>query len=571
MRFFTRSVAAFLAAVILCFSLTALAATPKDYSVSTPENLETGHLYGSAAVLMDGETGRVLFEKSARERRYPASTTKIMTCIVALEEGPVGEKVTIPSGIEPPSGSSKLGISTGEIMLFDDLLYGMMMSSGNDAAIAIAILTSGTERKFVNRMNEMAQELGLTGTHFENSHGYHTVNHYTTAYDLAVITRYAMHNDVFREIAACVTYDIAPTNFHPNGIQLTTKYDPLIEGKSLYYSPCIGVKTGYTNAAGRCFVGAGETNGQLLISVSLGTSAEDTTYSQAFTDTIRLLKYGFLQYESLSFNDMYALCEDTLLSFRVDKAHPDDPNNGYLRMTVTDIPDNYREWFLKSDLQDVNYQAELVKSFTGRIEATFNTELVAPITKGDVLGTALFTTLEGDVIVGSLVASRDVERKEPTMDEVLDEWISESAPWMFRMMPRHNPPVRFVYWGVLILIIALIVWRSHVRRRKERARREELRRKLLYQKQLQKKRLAAQAARRNAASAGVTRTASSASPGRTSSSAAAVRRTSAPAPVKRPQTPNVKRPASAPVRTGVHTASSGSRSIFNQANQKKTK
>jgi len=157
------------------------------------------------------------------------------------------------------------------------------------------------------------------------------------------------------------------------------------------------------------------------------------------------------------------------------------------------------------------------------------------------------------------------------MVEVLDVWISESALWMFRMMPRHNPPVRFVYWGVLILIIALIVWRSHVRRRKERARREELRRKLLYQKQLQKKRLAAQAARRNAASAGVTRTASSASPGRTSSSAAAVRRTSAPAPVKRPQTPNVKRPASAPVRTGVHTASSGSRSIFNQANQKKTK
>ena len=559
MRFFTRAIAALIAAIFICFSFSGLAATPKDYSVSTPENLEAGHLYGTAAVLMDAETGRVLFEKSARERRYPASTTKIMTCIVALEDGPVGETVTVPAGIEPPSGSSKLGISTGEVMLFDDLLYGMMMSSGNDASIAIAILTSGTERKFVNRMNEMAQNLGLTGTHFENSHGYHTVNHYTTAYDLAVITRYAMQNEIFRDIAACVNYDIAPTNFHPNGIQLTTKYDLLMEGKALYYEPCIGVKTGYTNAAGRCFVGAGETNGQMLISVSLGTSAEDTTYSQAFTDTIRLLKYGFLQYESLSFNDMYALCEDTLLSFRVDKAHPDDPNNGYLRMTVTDIPDSYREWFLKSDLQDINFQAEMVRSFTGRIEATFSTELVAPITKGDVLGTALFTTLEGDVIVGSLVASRDIERKEPTMDEVLDEWISESAPWMFKLMPRHNPPVKFVYWGLFILIIALIVWRSHVRRKKERARREELRRKLLYQKQLQKKRMAAQAARRSAAASTAPRTASrtaTAPVKRPASAPSAVRtqpavKKTASAPVKKPATAVKKTTSAAPASTRV--------------------
>lgn len=502
MRIFKKTASTLIAQLLLFITLvTAFAVTPQDYSVATPENLEAGHLYGSACILIDAETGRVLFEKNANERRYPASTTKIMTCILAIEEGPMGETVTIPSGIEPPSGSSKMGISTGEVMLFDDLVYGMMMSSGNEAAIAIAILTSGTEKAFVNMMNDMAANLGLSGTHFVNSHGYHTVNHYTTAHDLAVITRYAMQNETFRDIAGRTTYEIPPTNLNPNGFTITTRYDPLIEGKPLYYEPCIGVKTGYTNAAGRCFVGAGETDGQMLISVTLGTDPEDDLYSQAFTDTIRLLKYGFLQYEALSFSELYSMCDDTLLSFRVEKSHPHDPNNGYLRLTVTDIPENYHEWFLKEDLEDVNYQAELVNSFTRRITATFDGPLIAPITKGDVVGTATFETLNGDIIVGSLVASRNVERKEPTMDEVLDEWIQTNAPWLFKFMPRHNPGVRYVYWALFILIIALIVWRTHVRRKKERARREALRKKLLYQKQLQKKRQAAQAARRRAGTA----------------------------------------------------------------------
>ncbi|MBQ5769541.1 MAG: D-alanyl-D-alanine carboxypeptidase, partial [Clostridia bacterium] len=291
---------------------TAFAAIPEDYNVKTPENLVPGHLYGTSCIVMDADTGRVILEKNANERRYPASTTKIMTCIIALENGPMGELITIPNGVEPASGSSKLGITPGEIMPFEDLVYGMMIASGNDASLAIAILTSGTENAFVQLMNQKVKDLGLTGTHFVNSHGLHTVNHYTTAHDLAIITRYAMANETFRDIVQTVSYDMQPTNIHPNGRTITTKYDLLIEGKALYYEPCIGVKTGYTNAAGRCFVGAGEMGGHTLISVTLGTNPEDDLYIQAFTDTIRLLKYGFLQYESLSFNDMYALCEDTL-------------------------------------------------------------------------------------------------------------------------------------------------------------------------------------------------------------------------------------------------------------------
>ncbi|MBQ2433732.1 MAG: D-alanyl-D-alanine carboxypeptidase, partial [Clostridia bacterium] len=179
---------------------TAFAAIPEDYNVKTPENLVPGHLYGTSCIVMDADTGRVILEKNANERRYPASTTKIMTCIIALENGPMGELITIPNGVEPASGSSKLGITPGEIMPFEDLVYGMMIASGNDASLAIAILTSGTENAFVQLMNQKVKDLGLTGTHFVNSHGLHTVNHYTTAHDLAIITRYAMANETFRDI-----------------------------------------------------------------------------------------------------------------------------------------------------------------------------------------------------------------------------------------------------------------------------------------------------------------------------------------------------------------------------------
>ncbi len=485
-----KSLISALLTALLFFSNAAFAAIPEDYSVKTPEILEPGHLYGASCIVIDAENGRVLLEKNANERRYPASTTKIMTCIVALENGPVGELVTIPNGVEPASGSSKLGITPGEIMPFEDLLYGMMIASGNDASLAVAILTSGTENAFVQLMNQKVRDLGLSGTHFANSHGLHTVNHYTTAHDLAIITRYAMANDTFRDIVSTVTYDMQPTNFHPNGRTLTTKYDPLIEGKALYYEPCIGVKTGYTNAAGRCFVGAGEMGGHTLISVTLGTDPEDDLYVQAFTDTLRLLKYGFTQYTNLSFSELYQLLDDAMTSFKVEKAALNDPNGGYLRMSVADIPETYFESFMKTDLEDPTFVTNLAKDFSGRISVSFSGTLTAPISKGDVLGTVSFETVSGDILTGSLVASRSVEMKQPTMDEVLDEWISSSAPWMFKLMPRHNPPVRILYWLIVVGIIVLIVWRVRVKRRRERERLEQIRREMIRKKKIALKRAA---------------------------------------------------------------------------------
>lgn len=487
MRTIKRIISALMIALVFMMG-TAYAAIPEDYDVKTPENLDPGHLYGTSCIVMDADTGRILLSKNADERRYPASTTKIMTCIIALENGPMGELVTIPGGVEPASGSSKLGITPGEVMPFEDLVYGMMIASGNDASLAIAILTSGTENAFVQLMNQKVRDLGLTGTHFVNSHGLHTVNHYTTAHDLAIITRYAMANETFRDIVSTVTYDMQPTNIHPNGRTITTKYDLLIEDKALYYEPCIGVKTGYTNAAGRCFVGAGEMGGHTLISVTLGTDPEDDLYIQAFTDTIRLLKYGFLQYTNLTFSEMYQMLDDAMTSFKVDKASPDDPNGGYLRMSVADIPQTYFESFMKADLEDPVFMTNLTKDFSGRISVSFTGALEAPISKGDVLGTVTFETASGDLLTGSLVASRDVEARVPTMDEVLDQWIDESAPWIAKLMPRRNPSVRILYWILVVGVIALIVWRVRVKRRRERERLEAIRREMIRKKKIAMKR-----------------------------------------------------------------------------------
>ena len=468
-----------LLALLLLLSTVCCAVTPADYAASAPENLEAGHLYGRSCFLVNMTTGDVLFEKEADARRYPASTTKIMTCILGLESDLMGTYITIPNGIAVTSDSSKMGITSGDRMLFDDLLYGMMLASGNDAAKAVAILVAGGENQFVRLMNEKAAELGCTATHFTNPHGLHEVNHYTTARDLAAITVYAMHNPVFREIVACVEHTVT-SDFWPDGKTFKTKYDPLLTTSSLYYPACIGVKTGFHSAAGRCFVGAAEKNGVTLISVSLNPvkiDEKDKTYVEAFTDTKRLCEYGFAQYVSLGFKELCALCDDSLLAFKVSKAAENDLNGGYLKLDVTGIPSDYREGYLKSRMEDEEQLAEITKDFAGRISVEFTgNALTAPLAAGDVVGKAVFTTLEGDIYEGTLVASRSVDRQPPTVDEVMDEWIDENAPFLAKLMPRRNPTA----WIFYILILAIIVFL--IARRRAAARKRNKKRKAAYEK-----------------------------------------------------------------------------------------
>ena len=234
------------------------------------------------AILMDAASGRVLWEQDADTRLPMASTTKIMTALVALKYGDIAETVEVKSDTTRIEGSS-IWLEAGEKLSLLDLLYGLMLRSGNDAAMTIAKAVGGDVDTFIRWMNETAVALGAKDTHFVNPHGLAAEDHYTTARDLALITREALKNPVFRQIVACER-KVIPWAGHP--------YDRAMRNKNrlLWELPgCTGVKIGYTKQAGRCLSASAMRNGMELIAVVLDCS----TY---FDTCAALLEYGFDNY-----------------------------------------------------------------------------------------------------------------------------------------------------------------------------------------------------------------------------------------------------------------------------------
>ncbi|MCR4621369.1 MAG: D-alanyl-D-alanine carboxypeptidase [Clostridiales bacterium] len=257
---------------------------------STPRAEYPSGLYSDSCILVEAETGEVLFEKDADSRRYPASTTKIMTLIVSIERKDGREIVTVPASAgEISMDSTRVPVYYGEKMPLRDLWYGLIYNSGNDAANAIAELTSGSVKAFVEDMNTKAEELGLKSTHFTNPHGLHSQQHYTTCRDMAELTRYCLENDLFREITFSTGYTMQPTSKrgelfldHHYGItDFSTKY---------YYPYARGIKTGYTSKAGQCFVGAADKDGRELVVVIMHCGF---TKPEKWVDAKKLFEYGF--------------------------------------------------------------------------------------------------------------------------------------------------------------------------------------------------------------------------------------------------------------------------------------
>jgi len=234
------------------------------------------------AILMDAASGRVLWEQDADKRLPMASTTKIMTALVALRYGDPDEIIVVKSNTVGIEGSS-IWLEAGEKLTLRDLLYGLMLRSGNDAAMTIAQAVGGDVDTFIGWMNATAAELGAKDTHFANPHGLAAEGHFTTARDLAVITREALKNPIFREIVACER-KVIPWDGHP--------YDRAMRNKNrlLWELPgCTGVKIGYTKQAGRCLSASALRNGMELIAVVL----DCYTY---FDTCAALLEYGFDNY-----------------------------------------------------------------------------------------------------------------------------------------------------------------------------------------------------------------------------------------------------------------------------------
>lgn len=253
-----------------------------------PETLKETDLYAKHVCLINAVTGKTLFEKAADEPAEPASTTKIVTLLTALSLCDPEETVVIPdAAADVPADSTLVPVSPGETMTMRDLLYGMIIRSGNDAANAVAVLCSGSVDAFTEKMNQLAADLGMVNSHFMNPHGYTQEGHYTTARDLVKAARNGMTQTIFSRIVTCLKYTL-PATEKRDSLAIALKWE-IFDPESEYYIPhAAGIKSGYTSSAGFCYVGACQENGITLIAAVMGGRWRN----MAWTDLKRLFAYG---------------------------------------------------------------------------------------------------------------------------------------------------------------------------------------------------------------------------------------------------------------------------------------
>ena len=381
-------------AIILCstFSYT-LAVTLAEKTNELEKNLSS-----EAVLLMEASTGKVVYEKNGYEKKYPASTTKIMTAILAIEHCNLNETATASEFAinSVPSGYSTANIQIGETLSVKDLLYALMLQSANESAVILAEHVSGSQEAFANLMNEKAKELGSKNTHFINPNGIHNENHYTTAYDLALITQYAMKNQTFRDIVKTTSFTLPATTSYPSESRTYANtnnliiYDARNRPDNYYYKYATGVKTGYTSAAKNCLVASAEKNGIEYISVVLGASItyESTgSVSHRYVDTISLFDYAF---DNFSFRKLKS-ANNLIKTIKIENGKKDE--NSLDLLIASDV----------NSLVSLDNKSNQIDP-----EITLKEGLSAPIAKGDIVGTISYK-VEGINYTTDLIAGNDVE------------------------------------------------------------------------------------------------------------------------------------------------------------------
>ena len=343
------------------------------------------------AILMDARTGRVLWEHNSQTPMAMASTTKIMTAIIALENGNLTDTVTV-SKRAASAPEVNMNLTTGEELTLEALLYALMLQSYNDAAVAIAEHIGGDVETFCAMMTEKAKELGAKDTIFETPNGLDAGDHHSTAYDMALITQYALKNEKFMDIINTPRLSI---HTNKRTCDLYNKNRLLTE-----YSGANGVKTGFTGKAGQCFVGAAQRGDMQLISVVLASGWGDVGKEQKWIDSKRLLDYGFDNYKY------------------VEIVKENDPC-GVLNITRTKILQ------VSLTLEEGLLMPLNAGEAAGiRIQYTIPETVPAPVEKGQVMGKCIIT-INGDLITTiNLLAESDSPRHDfqTSVKKVLRDW-----------------------------------------------------------------------------------------------------------------------------------------------------
>lgn len=352
----------------------------------------------TALYLENIDTETVVYQKNADQRRYPASTTKIMTYVVVAEEVKdlQNTKIKIKSSVLhmlDGTGSSMSGIESGETLSIYQLLHCLMIPSGNDAALVLAdYVGQGDINKFVAKMNAKAKELGCTGTHFENPHGLNDPNHYTTVSDMARITKYALTLPYFSEISGTVTSDIIGDDRYL--VTTNAMIDP-VRGGELYYPYAKGIKTGSTgNDSGYCLVSTASKNGFTYLCVAYGAPYEDKNGEQyengAMQDSIKLYDWAFDNLRIKTVIEENDLTKEINLNFAWNKDK--------LRLA----PAKSYSTILPKDLRDSSIDREY------KIPDSVD----APVKKGDVIGSVTLKYANQELCTIDLIASETVDRSE---------------------------------------------------------------------------------------------------------------------------------------------------------------
>lgn len=362
------------------------------------EEAKSPNISSPAALLMDLRSGKLLYEKNINKKMYPASLTKVMTAIITLEKCDLNDIATVSydAVMTLSSGYVTANLQIGEELTIEQLLYVLMVGSSNDAAIVLAEHISGSVKDFSKLMNEKAKELGCTSTNFVNPNGAHDENHYSTAYDLALIAKYAMQNETFRTLVSTTSYKLPTTNKYDKEDRLFTTTNALLivnnntRADNYYYEYATGIKTGFTTPAKNCLIASANKDGLELLTVVLGSGQDDQGLSERYIDTINLFKYGY---------DNYILREVV--------------KSGGIVQTVN--INNATRDTKKLDAVISNDVSVLIKMEDRNNallpEVSLNENLKAPIKKGDVIGSVKYT-VEGIDYTQYLLANNDVKKSK---------------------------------------------------------------------------------------------------------------------------------------------------------------
>ncbi|MDO4544941.1 MAG: D-alanyl-D-alanine carboxypeptidase family protein [Bacillota bacterium] len=403
---------------------------------------------GTSAIMIDAGSGEILYEKNAYEQRDPASITKILTCLVVLETMELDQEITVSKDADDTGHN--MASKAGEVFTVEQLLYAMMVYSANDAAEILALAAGGSMENFCQLMNERAVRCGAENTNFTNANGLNTYgqeNHKTTAYDIAMISKEAMKNQMFRKLVSTVKYTIPATDLSEKRVFRSTNACLYIENETLEidgqerpfkYKGANGIKTGYTSVAGRCFCGSAKRGSTELIAVVLNSPEDE----DRFADVIKLWDYGFSKYSTY----VAAKSKEAVDEVRVKR--------GDKSKVAISVSEDLDITFNKG------YDRDAITT-----EIALNEDITAPVAKGDELGTITVRNEDGDAVAQvPLLAMEKVEKGGPlSYIGIADE------------------DIPFFLIGTISIIVILILIRIifvRMKRKKKQRRRAQRQRKI---------------------------------------------------------------------------------------------